>query len=178
MNVVDYALKQGYLPTGSQVFFHVSPHSENTPKPDLLIILANKLVSEGVGVKVVESAKPIYGYMNEKTGSSNEPEILKRIALHPLRDKERSQKTSFLDKYFHHKPLVQHSDIKYYTKGDSFEDLPRTSSSNLIENIVSVNGKKKENIWILSDMDPGLQKPHLYITFLRTTGLISKIMLF
>lgn len=158
MNIIEHALKQGSLSAGSQVYFHVPPHWEGTQIPALLENLANKFVEMGVQVKIAESDKPVYGYLNAKTGSFNDPEILKRIALYPLRDKERTEKNSFLNRYFSQNTLQQQKEIKYYTTGDRFEDLPIMSASALIKNIISANGKNKDNIWVLSDMDPGLQK--------------------
>lgn len=158
LNIIEHALKQGELSAGSQVYFHVPPHWEGTQRPALLENLANKLVEMGVQVRIAESDKPVYGYLDAKTGSSNDPEILKRIALHPMRDKEITEKNYFLNKYFPQDTLQQQKEIKDYPAEDGFENLPRMSASALIENIISVNGKNKDNIWVLSDMDPGLQK--------------------
>lgn len=158
MNVIEHALKQGELPAGSQVYFHVPPHWEGTQRPALLKSLANKLVEKGVQVRIAESDKPVYGYLDAKSGSSDDSEILKRIALHPLRDKERTEENYFLNKYFPQGMLQQQKEIKDYPTRTGFENLPRMSASALIENIISVNGGNKDNIWVLSDMDPGLQK--------------------
>lgn len=158
LNIIYHALKQGSLSAGDQVYFHVPPHWEGTQRPALLENLANKLVETGVQVRIAESDKPVYGYLNAKTGSSNDPEILRRIALHPLRDKERTERNSFLNRYFPQESLQQQKEIKNYTIGDEVENLPRMSASTLIENIIRVNGGNKDNIWVLSDMDPSLQK--------------------
>ncbi|QUG76196.1 hypothetical protein GKQ23_14835 [Erwinia sp. E602] len=158
LNVVEHALQRGSLPAGSQVYFHVPPRWEGTPRPALLEILAKTLLSNGISVILAESDKPVYGYLDEKTGSSNDPEILKRIALHPLRDKEKIGKNAFLNKYFPCQLPPQKSSFKNYTPGDDFENLPRISAFTMMENIIRMNDQKKDNIWVLSDMDPGLQK--------------------
>ncbi|WP_395489114.1 hypothetical protein ACG1VR_14100 [Cedecea davisae] len=163
LNVVEYALNQGSLPVGSQVYFHIPPRWESTARPALLKNIANRLVSAGVQVKVTESDKPVYGYLDEKTGSSNDPKILKRIALHPLRDKKQFGKNLFLKNYFPQHHLPHKNEIRHYAKDDDLEILPRISATNLFENIIHISGHSKKNIWILSDMDPGLQKAaHLY----------------
>lgn len=159
LNIVDEALTRGSLSAGSQVFFHVPPHWEGTPRPVLLGKLADKLVSQGVDVRLVESDKPVYGYLDEKTGCSNDPEILKRISLQPLRNKEKIGKNSFLEKYFPQKKPVHINDLRSYTPGDNLDNLPSISASRLIESIINVKGK--DNVWVLSDMDPGLQKAAL-----------------
>lgn len=158
LNVIEPALKQGELSAGSQVYIHVPPQWEGTQRPALLENLANKLVDMGLQVRIAESDKPVYGYLDAKTGSSDDPEILKRIALQPLRYKERTERNYFPNKYFLQDTLQQQKEIKDYSTGDGFESLPRMSASALIGNIISVNGGNKDNIWVLSDMDPGLQK--------------------
>lgn len=158
LNIIEHALKERTLSAGSQVYLHVPPHWEGTQRPSLLENLANKLVGTGIQVRIAESDKPVYGYLDAKTGSSNDPEILKRIALHPLRDKERTEKNNFLNRYFPQSTLQQQKEIKDYIPGDGVENLPRMSASSLIEKVISVNGHSKDNILVLSDMDPGLQK--------------------
>lgn len=97
LNIVKHALNSGTLPAGSQVWFHVPPHWEGTPRPTLLKTVVSKLVEKNIRVIFAESDKPVYGYLNATTGASNDPEILRRIALHPLRNKERNEKKSFFE---------------------------------------------------------------------------------
>ncbi|MBP2199878.1 hypothetical protein [Pantoea cypripedii] len=154
LNIVEEALNSGSLPEGSLVFIHVPPVWEGTPRPQLLNALADKLLAKGVQVKFAESDKPVYGYLDAKTGGSDDPEILKRIALHPLRNDDQSGKNQFLKKYFSAGDKVKSAEhVENHTTGGKVENLKRISANDLMK---SYAGNK--NLHVLSDMDPALQK--------------------
>jgi len=153
LNIVEQAMKEGSLPEKSVVVFHVPPHWEGTPRPELLTKLADKLVTNNIDVKFIESEKPVYGYLDPKTGGSDDPKILERIALAPLR----GEKYKFLHKYYPQKDSIKDmSSIHNYKLGDSIEELTRMSANDLMNDLTKKYDKK--NIVALSDMAPDLMK--------------------
>lgn len=158
LNVVEHALHHGSLSAGHLVFFHVPAHWENIPRSNMLNRVANKLIAHNVTVKFAECGKPIYGYINKSSGSSNDVETLRRIALHPLRNKKTSPLNHFIEKYFHSKNEVKYNEITPYRLGDDLNDLPKITHENLISGVINTDKISKENVFILTDMDPGLQK--------------------
>ncbi len=157
LNIVIEAVAQGTLEAGDTVIFYVPPHWEETPRPALLASVAGKLLEKNIRVKFVESEKPVYGYLDKKTGGSDDASILERISLHPLRNTQRNEKNDFLSHYFQVKTLqLELSNISDYQISDNVDDLLRMSANRLVENLIIQYGK--DNIKVLSDMDPALQK--------------------
>ncbi|ALL39880.1 hypothetical protein B9T65_00045 [Serratia marcescens] len=148
---------QGSLKAGDVVVFYVPPRWEGTSRPAILASVAGKLLENNIRVKFVESEKPVYGYLDKKTGGSDDASILERISLHPLRNAQRNEKNKFLSHYFEVKTLQSGlSSIGDYQSSDSVDDLLRMSANRLVEDLISQYGK--DNIKVLSDMDPALQK--------------------
>lgn len=157
LNIVNEAVAKGSLKAGDAVVFYVPPHWEGTPRPAILASVAGKLLEKNIRVKFVESEKPVYGYLDKETGGSDDASILERFSLHPLRNAQRNEKNEFLSHYFPVKALRSVlSGIGDYQSGDSINDLPRMSANRLVEDLISQYGK--DNIKVLSDMDPALQK--------------------
>lgn len=157
LNIVTEAVTRGSLKAGDAVVFYVPPHWEGTPRPAILASVAGKLLEKNIRVKFVESEKPVYGYLDKKTGGSDDASILERISLHPLRNAQRNEKNEFLSNYFQVKTLQSDlSRIGDYQSSDNVDDLLRMSANRLVVDLISQYGK--DNIKVLSDMDPALQK--------------------
>lgn len=63
-----------------------------------------------------------------------------------------------MNEYFPPDVSSQGNAFKDYSGDIDIDSIPRISAFNLIKNIIQENKGGKDNIWILSDMDPGLQK--------------------
>ncbi|WP_145480484.1 hypothetical protein, partial [Yersinia similis] len=83
LDIVKYALAQGTLDEYKLVVFYVPPKWEDKDRPEGLNNLAKNILDREIRVKIIESEKPVYGYLNED-GSSNDAKIITRIALQPL----------------------------------------------------------------------------------------------
>lgn len=157
LNIVTEAVAQGSLKADDAVVFYVPPHWEGTPRPAILASVAGKLLEKNIRVKFVESEKPVYGYLDKKTGGSDDASILERISLYPLRNAQCNEKNEFLSHYFQVKALQSDlSTISDYQSSDNIDDLLRMSANRLVEDLITQYGK--DSIKVLSDMDPALQK--------------------
>lgn len=153
LNIVQEAISQGSLKNGDAVILYVPPRWEGAQRPEQLTNLSKELTDKFISVKLIESEKPVYGYLDKATGGSDDARILERIALYPLRNEE----VDFLKQYFDGKPLqLNLSDIPDYHSEIKINELPRMSANVLIEELVGKYGV--ENVYVLSDMDPALQK--------------------
>lgn len=136
-------------------------------RPEGLNNLAKNILDREIRVKIIESEKPVYGYLNED-GSSNDAKIITRIALQPLYRKANimlskdniteeeknkiKEENNFLVKYYGElTPIIEK--VKDYKEGDDINKLKRMTANTLIKNL-----KNKYKITVLSDMDPALQK--------------------
>ncbi|NDO82781.1 hypothetical protein CJP72_18990 [Citrobacter sp. NCU1] len=153
LNIVQKAISQNTLKEGDSVILYVPPRWEGNQRPEQLIKLSEELTKKSISVKLVESEKPVYGYLDKATGGSDDARILERIALSPLRN----EKMDFLKQYFEEKLLQPSvSDITDYNSEIKINELPRMSANTLIDELVGNYGV--ENVYVLSDMDPALQK--------------------
>ncbi|CNH72552.1 hypothetical protein [Yersinia pekkanenii] len=178
LDIVRHAIEHGTIDKNYLVILYVPPLWDKKERPEILKTLIEKLLDKSIKVKVIESEKPVYGYLNPETGGSDDAKILERIALQPLRNKLNNifydeeltyeekikllQKNNFLVKYFGEpiKLTKKISEIEYEEKnkykGKKIDNLQRMQANTLMTELVNDYGK--DNIKILSDMDPALQK--------------------
>ncbi|CNF47272.1 Uncharacterised protein [Yersinia similis] len=167
LDIVKYALAQGTLDEYKLVVFYVPPHWEAKDRPKGLNNLAKNILDREIRVKIIESEKPVYGYLNED-GSSNDAKIIIRIALQPLYRKANimlskdniteeeknkiKEENNFLVKYYGElTPIIE--GVVDYKEGDNINQLQRMTANTLIKSL-----KDEYKITVLSDMDPALQK--------------------
>ncbi|CND36309.1 hypothetical protein [Yersinia pseudotuberculosis] len=178
LEIVTHAIEHRTIDKNYLVILYVPPLWDGKERPKILNKCIEDLLNKGIKVKVIESEKPVYGYLNPETGGSNDAKILERIALQPLRnklnniffdekiaDKEKSellQKYKFLEEYFG-KPIKlteKITEIEYEVKNKykdkKIDNLQRMQANTLLLGLVNKYGK--DNIKVLSDMDPALQK--------------------
>jgi len=156
LDIVRMAVERGSIPQNSTVILHLPPKWLNTNRPESLTALSTLLLKNGISVIAAESDKPVYGYLLESTGGSNDSKILERMASYPLRNHE-------------HPPEILASkgrnvtnilECELLSPSGEFSELPVISAKNLMLTLSSQVGESslKNQVFILTDMDPALQK--------------------
>ncbi|MCS2160977.1 hypothetical protein MUU47_07515 [Scandinavium sp. H11S7] len=152
LNIIEMALEKKALQADSIVMFHIPCPWEGTPRSPLISALAKKLVEHNISVILAESDKSVYGYLNKDTGGSDDAAILKRMSHYPLRDTA----ANVDDK----NKITGLNECHYFQLGTDLTHLPLISAKQLMSSIAATLGQNilTERCYLLTDMDPGLQK--------------------
>ena len=144
LNVVHEAVRQGTLPAGSTVILHVPEQWEGQPRPAALRQLADKLKHNGINVVVAEADKSVYGFLDKKTGGSDDASILDKLAHYSQRGPDTT---------------TQLTDCRAYRGSDDLQALPSISAKDLMQSLHDLAGDAMpDKVRVLTDMDPYLQK--------------------
>lgn len=156
LQIIDHALQQDTLPKDSIVIFHAPPAWENVQRRGELQTLANKLASRGIHVLLTESTKPVYGYLDDKTGGSDDAKILERLASNPLR--YRNNRPALLPDISHRTRTL--SPETFLSNILDINKLPVIESADLFSHLKKYLDIKtfQKRIYVLTDMDYSLQK--------------------
>jgi len=151
LNIIGHALEKGAFTSGCVVIFHVPPVWENIPRRAELDVLCRKLLQKGIAVVLAEATRPVYGYLDDKTGGSNDAMILERLACYPLRNRMKPQGNSCVD------GLEQ---CVIYQPGMDIHSLPVIESKVLFSSLLRVLSRETlfNRVYVLTDMDFALQK--------------------
>jgi len=146
LNIVHAAIDSDKLTQGSTVILHVPEKWQSQARPAALSDLAKALLEHGVHVIGAEADKSVYGFLDQKTGHSDDAAILDKFAHYATRD-TLGRKTSL-------------TACKIYRNPDDFQTLPKISARHLMRSLAAIIGDEAiyTKVKILTDMDPYLQK--------------------
>lgn len=146
LNIVRAAIESGQLAEGSTVVFSVPEKWGTRPKvPPQMLDLARNMRDRGINVVAVGADKSVKGFL-KPSGASDDPEIIGNIANQPKRAPVRMGH-------------IQEG-AAYDGNDDVFHRDQTISGRDLVESMAKVLGKDAmdNKVFLLSDMDPDLQK--------------------
>lgn len=158
LNIIHQGLEDGHLKEGDCIVFHAPEVWEGQRRPEVTKLIT-ALKDKGVNIVVARADKSVYGYLNKKTGGSDDRKILKKLSMFPKRGDEhrvRDIKESKLVTEGTELP----EDVNGFIYGSSDSGAAKIiSAKDLMRSLVStVGAEKKDKLFLLTDMDPYLQK--------------------
>lgn len=146
LNIVRAAIESGQLGEGSTVVFSVPEAWGTRPKvPPQMVDLAQNMRDRGINVLAVGADKSVKGFL-KPSGASDDPEIIRNNSNQPKRAPVRMGH-------------IQEG-AAYDGNDEVFHRDQTISGRDLVESMASVLGKDalENKVFLLSDMDPDLQK--------------------
>ncbi|KTC86521.1 hypothetical protein [Legionella brunensis] len=156
-SIIEQALKDGHLHTNDAVIFHCPPKWENIDRPELNRI-TNILQEKGIQVVFSVADKSVYGYL-KKDGSSDDAKILDRFAHYPERSKNQNSDIIECGALWPSSQTENQSNLlpTQFIYSEVMPDLT-ISAKHLMQSLSKELQNKNDKIYVLTDMDPYLQK--------------------
>lgn len=152
-SIIEQAIEDGHVNKEDVLIFHCPPKWENTDRPELNRI-TTILEKNGIHVVFTLADKSVYGYL-KKDGSSDDGKILERFASYPQRSKNQHADIIACAVLWssHTSDLLPTQFI--YSEG---MDTLVISSKHLMQSLVRALDNKTDKLYVITDMDPYLQK--------------------
>ncbi|RDU94679.1 hypothetical protein DWV00_32765 [Trinickia dinghuensis] len=163
LNVVHKSVDEGTLKPGSTVVMHIPEQWMGRDRPRSLDTLATKLKANGIHVIVAQADKSVYGYLDARTGGSDDAKIIERFATYPKRNDSPAPRLLANDR----RQQINGATIgsitearSYSSDGESFKRIPVISAKQLMTSVHNTIGGAAfgSKVRVLTDMDPYLQK--------------------
>ncbi len=160
-SIIEQAMADGHLAKGDTVVFHCPPKWEGLERDDINQI-TGKLQKSGINVVFALADKTVYGYL-KPDGSSDDARILQRFASYPKREISNNLDIRASGVLWTPEmaapaaagqaPITPTQHI--YSKGAELT----ITAKHLMQSITEARGAAgKDQIYVLTDMDPYLQK--------------------
>lgn len=153
-SIIDAAIARGHLNEGDTVVVHCPPIWEKMNRIDI-DNLTYRLQSKGINVVLALADKTVYGYLDPKTGASDDSKIVQRFAMYPRMPPNTANvgDVGVLWVADGAKPVDGKTPIDSVYGNESEHTI---SAKSLVKTVVDIAGVDK--VYLLTDMDPYLQK--------------------